>query len=134
MNSKVIVIGMMVLLLGVGGFWWKTQQRYKSLTSGTGGSVKIESLNGVEKSFDLTVENFSYTPESIDVNLNDTVVLNITNRDSVQHGISLPVFGVNTFVAANSSTQVRFVADKLGNPETFCATDHGEKILINVEG
>lgn len=125
MNTKVIAAILFIFLAVIGGLFWQLNQNSNSSQS---------NIDGKEKSFNLTVENFAYTPESVDVNLNDTVVLNITNRDNVRHGISLPVFGVNSFVNPNSSTTVRFVADQTGNPETFCSTDHGEKILINVKG
>jgi len=86
------------------------------------------------KQFTATIQNFAYSPESIDVELGDTVIIDITNKDNVRHGIALPGFGVNSFVNPGSTQRIQFVADKTGNPETFCSTDHGEKLLINVSG
>lgn len=86
------------------------------------------------KEFDLAVTDFAYQPTAVDVNLGDTVVLNITNNDTVTHGINLPIFGVAEFVAPGQTQRVSFVADKTGNPELFCSSDHGEKLLVNVRG
>ena len=97
------------------------------------GEVSAESSQepGV-KTFSTYIQNFRYNPENINVNLGDTVRVTIQNRDSVTHGISLPIFGVSQFVRPGQITTIEFVADKTGNPETFCSTDHGEKLLINV--
>ena len=99
-----------------------------SLADSRGSSPKAASV----REFTTTIKNFASSPKNIDVNLGDSVIVDITNRDQVTHGISLPVFGVNTSVAPGATRRITFVADKTGNPETFCSTDHGEKLLINV--
>jgi len=105
------------------------------LLGGSGGeqSSVSESRDAEEDSvYEFTISGFTYEPESIDVNLGDTVTLKITNRDRVTHGINLPVFGVQEFVRPGQTKTVTFVADKTGDPELFCSSDHGEKLLINV--
>lgn len=89
------------------------------------------SADGV-KEFNTAIQNFQYNPQSINVNFGDRVRINIKNNDGVGHGISLPVFGVNTGVAPGQTKTIEFVANQRGNPETFCSTDHGEKLLIQV--
>ena len=99
-------------------------------TSNTGGYAPTSSA-GV-KEFNTAIQNFEYNPEAINVNFGDTVKINIKNNDGVTHGISLPVFGVREFVGPGQTKTIQFVANQLGNPETFCSTDHGEKLLIKV--
>lgn len=82
--------------------------------------------------YELTISGYSYQPGSIDVDLGDTVTLKITNRDRVTHGINLPVFGVQAFVRPGQTRTVTFIADQKGDPELFCSSDHGEKLLVNV--
>ena len=84
------------------------------------------------KEFNTQISNFQYSPETINVNLGDTVRINIKNNDPVTHGISLPIFGVQEGVRPGQTTTIQFIANQLGNPETFCSTDHGEKLLIQV--
>ena len=84
------------------------------------------------KEFDTSIKNFQYSPENINVNLGDKVKINIKNNDKVTHGISLPVFGVSEFVSPGQTKTIQFIASQKGNPETFCSSDHGEKLLINV--
>ena len=87
---------------------------------------------GEVKVFNTVIQNFQYDPESINVNFGDTVRINIKNNDGVTHGISLPVFGVQEFVRPGQTTTIQFTANQRGNPETFCSTDHGEKLLIQI--
>ena len=84
------------------------------------------------KEFNTVIKNYRYNPEVINVNFGDRVRINIKNNDRITHGISLPVFGVNTGVSPGQTTTIQFVANQRGNPETFCSTDHGEKLLIQV--
>ena len=98
--------------------------------SNTGGYASAPS--GSVKEFNAVIQNYRYSPESINVNFGDRVRINIKNNDGVTHGISLPVFGVNTGVGPGQTTTIQFVANARGNPETFCSTDHGEKLLIQV--
>ena len=84
--------------------------------------------------FSAVISGYAYTPPQIDVQFGDHVVLSITNQDSVTHGISLPAFGVQAFVGPGQTQTVEFVANQLGAPETFCSSDHGESLLINVQG
>ena len=86
------------------------------------------------KEFNTAIQNFQYNPQSINVNFGDTVRVNIKNNDGVTHGISLPIFGVNEFVRPGQIKTIQFVANQRGNPETFCSTDHGEKLLIQISG
>ncbi|MCH8049614.1 cupredoxin domain-containing protein [Patescibacteria group bacterium] len=83
--------------------------------------------------YKFTISGYSYEPKSIDVNLGDTVTLKIKNLDQVTHGINLPVFGIQEFVRPGQTQTVTFVADQKGDPELFCSSDHGEKLLINVQ-
>ena len=88
--------------------------------------------DGDVKVFNSVISGYAYNPSSIEVNIGDTVRINIKNNDGVTHGISLPVFGVQEFVRPGETKTIQFVADQYGSPETFCSTDHGEKLLINV--
>ena len=84
------------------------------------------------KVFNTAIQNFEYNPKVINVNFGDRVRINIKNNDGVTHGISLPVFGVREFVSPGQTKTIQFIANARGNPETFCSTDHGEKLLIQV--
>jgi len=84
------------------------------------------------KSFDTVISGYSYNPASITVNYGDKVIINIKNNDAVTHGISLQEFGVREFVKPGETKTIQFVASQRGQPNTFCSTDHGEKLAIKV--
>ena len=99
-------------------------------TTNTNGYASTSSAE--VKEFNTAIQNFRYNPETINVNFGDRVKINIKNNDGVTHGISLPVFGVQEFVRPGQTTTIQFTANQRGNPETFCSTDHGEKLLIQI--
>ena len=103
-----------------------------NVASNTGSVASTPSTD--VKEFNTVIQNYRYNPESINVNFGDRVKINIKNNDGITHGISLPVFGVNTGVRPGQTTTIEFTANTRGNPETFCSTDHGEKLLINING
>ena len=119
------IFGAVVILLVVGAFL---------LTRPSDNQSSNVSHQSTEEAavYELTISGYSYEPKSIDVNLGDKVTLKIKNRDQVTHGINLPVFGVEEFVRPGQTKTVTFVADQKGDPELFCSSDHGEKLLINV--
>jgi len=124
MKSLLIVAGVIVALIGGAALLGRSSGEQSSLNSSQG---------AVEDSIhELTISGFSYQPGSIDVDLGDTVTLKITNRDRVTHGINLPIFGVQKFVRPGQTQTVTFIADQKGDPELFCSSDHGEKLLVNV--
>ena len=121
MNRKFLLLFLSILAIFVVG-----------CNTATGGYALATS--GDFKEFNTAIQNFQYNPESINVNFGDTVRINIKNNDGVTHGINLPVFGVNEFVRPGQTKTIQFVAKQRGNPETFCSTDHGEKLLIQISG
>jgi len=122
MNKKYyILILLSIFIIFVAGC--KAASNTESYASAPSGSVK---------EFNTVIQNYRYNPESINVNFGDRVKINIKNNDGIRHGISLPVFGVNTGVSPGQTTTIEFVANQRGNPETFCSTDHGEKLLIQI--
>jgi len=100
--------------------------------AGCKGEYGSTAASGELKEFSTVISGYKYAPESIVVNLGDTVRINIKNDDAVTHGISLPGFGVREFVKPRETKTIQFVANKRGKPETFCSTDHGERLLIEV--
>ena len=121
MNRRYLLVFLSILAVFVVGC---------NTATNTGGYAPVSSA--AVKEFNTAIQNFQYNPESINVNFGDTVRVNIKNNDGVTHGISLPVFGVREFVQPGQTKTIQFVANQRGNPETFCSTDHGEKLLIQI--
>jgi cytochrome c oxidase subunit 2 len=72
------------------------------------------------KTFNVTAKQWEFSPETITVNKDDRVVLNITSED-VTHGFAIPQFDINEQLEAGKTTRIEFVADKTGTYTFFCS-------------
>jgi cytochrome c oxidase subunit 2 len=86
------------------------------------------SYEGEEVVIDVTTQQFQFTPNEITVNKGDHVLLRITSLD-VTHGIQLEEFNIyNVETPAGETTEVSFVANKVGTfyfyCTVFCGTGH----------
>ncbi len=61
----------------------------------------------------MTAEKYHFTPETINVNLGDTVVLEVTAIDS-EHGFGLSAFNIDKDLPPGKTVRIEFVADKKG--------------------
>jgi len=129
-NFKKIALLVVVIIAVIGIGYVGTVNYTGEVTNNPGQPSQTQQSNF--KEFNVEIRNYQYYPESINVDFGDAVKINVKNSDYVTHGINLPVFGVNSFVKPGSTQTVQFTADQRGNPETFCSTDHGEKLLINI--
>lgn len=75
--------------------------------------------SGKIKEFDIIARQWEFSPEIITVSEGDAVTLRIKSID-VEHGFSLPAFGVNEDLLPGEEITVSFVADKKGAYTFFC--------------
>lgn len=85
----------------------------------------------------VIARSWEFEPSTIRVKYLDTVILEVTSAD-VDHGLSIPEFGVSTYVAAGEAATVEFVADKRGEfpfqCSVYCGAGHREmKGMLVVE-
>jgi cytochrome c oxidase subunit 2 len=78
--------------------------------------------------FTMTARQWEFEPATITVNEGDRVKLTITSED-VDHGFSLPDFGVTAQLEPGETEEVEFVADEAGTYSffcnNFCGSGHG---------
>jgi len=82
-----------------------------------------------------TLQNFEYNPDVITVKEGSKVRLVIDNRDSVDHGLHLPQFGVVRGLQPNAINTIEFIAvDSPTNGQAMptCSQEHGEVLTFNV--
>ena len=72
------------------------------------------------KEFKMTAKQFSFIPETIEVNKGDKVRLIVTTTD-VPHGISIPEYGINERLDPGKPVTIEFTADKEGTFTAFCS-------------
>lgn len=92
---------------------------------------------GETKEFDLIARRFEFIPGTIEVNEGDKLILHITSED-VDHGFSLPSFGVSKVIPVGKTVDIEFIADKKGEYPFFCnvacGSGHGNmqgKLVVN---
>jgi cytochrome c oxidase subunit 2 len=71
------------------------------------------------KEFEMIAKQWSFEPETIEVDKGDVVKLKITSID-VAHGIYLGEFNVNERLEPNEEVIIHFLADKEGEFPFYC--------------
>jgi cytochrome c oxidase subunit 2 len=75
----------------------------------------------------MNAEKYKFTPETINVNLGDNVVLEITATDT-EHGFGLSAFDIDQNLPQGKTVTIEFVADKQGEFRfkctSFCGWGH----------
>ncbi len=76
----------------------------------------------------MIAQKYEFIPETVTVQEGERVRLVIESTD-VDHGISIPAFGINENLEAGKTTTFEFVADTKGEfpmiCSIFCGTGHG---------
>lgn len=73
----------------------------------------------------LEARRFAYSPERIEVNKGDRVILTVASRD-VTHGVYVEGYGVKSEAGPGENTVLEFVADKPGTFRIRCPVNCGE--------
>jgi len=82
--------------------------------------------NVVEIDVRVLENEWKWVPEVIEAKVGDEVVLNIFNEDSYDHGFALEQFGVNKRLFPKRTTEIRFIASKVGGFTFYCSVPCGE--------
>lgn len=117
--QKILIVVLIAFLGAVGFLSWKVNN--------------LDANSPKVKVFNVVLKDKAYKPDTVDVNLGDTVVFNIDNRDNENHGLHLPEFNVAEAIPPLQKTSVQFFANRTGTTSSSCATDHPEKIVVNVK-
>lgn len=75
------------------------------------------------REFNMTAQNWSFSPSTITVNEGDTVVIHITSEGN--HGFKLSAFGINETMSSGETTTIKFVADQKGTFTFTCSVPCG---------
>lgn len=120
MNTKLIVIGIAVLLLVGGGVLFRTTFAPEGsvCTRGQGSDVEIHLVAKENK--------WEFDPPQIEVKKCDRVTLHVENEDEYDHGFAIDVFGVNKRLTPKSTTSVTFTASQSGEFVFYCSVPCGE--------
>ena len=76
-------------------------------------------ITGNVVEIDVTAKNWEFIPNEIKVNKGDNVILNVKSID-VNHGMSIPEFGISEFLEPGKTVIIDFIASKEGTFSFFC--------------
>lgn len=76
------------------------------------------------KEFKITARQFSFEPETIEVNKGDRVRLIVASLD-IPHGIAITEYGINKRFSPGKPATIEFIADKEGNFSAYCSVACG---------
>ncbi len=77
------------------------------------------------KTVSILAKQWSFEPDTITVTQGDKVHLTITSKD-VTHGFNIPEYNINEKINPGKTTEVEFVADKVGTFSFFCSVPCGK--------
>lgn len=116
--NKYLILGIVIAVFIGGGFLYRMFNANR---------VSYQA-SGIFKNITLVAKKnqWRFTPETIEVDAGDTVVLEIVNEDSYDHGIAIEAFGVSQRIPANATIKTQFVASKVGEFPFYCSVPCGE--------
>lgn len=102
-----------------------------------GGGVAFRSFSGDEgkpvdtgtvREFTVTAvkDQWSFSPDIINVDQGDKIILTIVNEDKYDHGIAIDAFGVSQRIPALGTIKIEFVATQPGEFPFYCSVPCGE--------
>ncbi len=118
-----VIVAVVILALGIG---YKVFLRPQS-------SAPVDT--GRVKAFTVTTEKdqWSFAPDTIEVERGDHVVLTVVNQDSYDHGIAIDAFGISQRMPAHQTIMVEFTATQAGEFPFYCSVPCGEGVVHGVK-
>ncbi len=117
--NKYFAVGIIVVLAIAGGIFYRTfllAEEDKPVTTG----VVREIMVAAKK------DQWRFSPETIEANQGDKIIMTLINEDSYDHGIGIDAFGISQRMPANSTIKVEFVVTKAGEFPFYCSVPCGE--------
>ncbi len=118
MNKYFLLIGMVAVVL-IGGVVYRVfllPQSSKPVTTGAERDITITAKEN----------QWGFSPDAIELDRGDKVVLTIINEDEYDHGIAIDAYGISQRMPAKSTIKVEFVATQEGDFPFYCSVPCGE--------
>ena|SRR3990170_3270715 len=118
MNKYFILIGIVILVITAGVIYrvFILAEESKPVNTGVVREITVAAKK----------DQWLFSPEAIEANQGDKIVMTLINEDAYDHGIGIEAFGISQRMPANSTIEVKFVVTKAGNFPFFCSVPCGE--------
>jgi len=88
-------------------------------------TVEVELIQETNiKEFDVIAKQWQFSPDTIEVNVGDTVILNVKSID-VNHGLAIPKLGIDEFLSPGNTVKIEFIANQEGTFIFACSVSCG---------
>ena len=121
--NKLVIVGVIVIIIIFAIFY---------LIKGSG-NISGETISDLDtftlssdgaKEFSIIAKKWKFSPNKIEVNKGDTVILNVKSID-VSHGFAVPSLGINEFLSPGNTVKIEFVANREGTFVFACSVSCG---------
>ncbi len=118
MNKYFIIIIIIALIIGGGIVYRKygLSEADKPVVTG-----KVREVTVIAEK-----DEWRFTPEIIEADQGDKMILTVVNEDDYDHGIAIDAFGVSQRMPANSTIKIEFVVTQAGEFPFICSVPCGE--------
>lgn len=126
MNKGILIVVGIFLSVILAGAYFLSSPRNSSLKNSTPAPANNSAVTptGNVKEFDITADEYSFSPTSISVSKGDTVKINFKNNGNFTHNYIIDELGLETRnVPKGGTDMIEFVADKEGTFTYYCSID-----------
>ena len=121
MNKYVILLIVLIALIGAGIGYRAFLLPDSQKPVDTGVVRKVSIL--------IPKNSWTFEPETIDVDLGDTLELTFVNQDDYDHGVGIDAYGVSQRIPARTTLEVPpFVVTKAGDFQFYCSVSCTEGV------
>lgn len=125
MNKYYIILIILAILIG-GGIGYKYFAKSADSCPSEGKKIK-------EISTRVLKNQWKFSPNPIEAERCDKVVLKIFNEDTYDHGFAVDAFGINKRLPPETTTEISFIATQTGTFPFYCSVPCGEGIVNGVK-
>ena len=123
MSNKYFWIFIVSVLVVGGGIFYRAKLLDPEKAPVTTGAVREITIRA-EK------DRWLFTPEIIDVDRGDKIIMTVINEDDYDHGIAIDAFGISQRMPANSTIKIDFVVTQAGDFPFYCSVPCGEGDVV----
>lgn len=124
-NKYYIILIVLTFLVGGGiGFKYFAKSDIACPTEGK----KINEI-----SMRVLKNQWAFTPNPVEAERCDKVILKIFNEDIYDHGFAVDAFGINKRLTPETTTEITFVATQTGTFPFYCSVPCGEGVINGIE-
>ncbi len=117
--NKYILLGIAAVFLLAGGVVYRVFLIPESSVPVTTGNVKNITIRAVKN-------EWRFTPEDVDIQRGDKVVMEVINEDDYDHGLAIDAYGISQRMPAHETIRIEFIATQEGDFQFYCSVPCGE--------